>query len=210
MPMIKPKAKPAPGQPQLAANPAIIQLEQQAAANPDDLKMSFDLITAHIGAGNTNRAFQLLQGMVARKPNDFTTVASAAQAYAQLKRPQEASRLLETLLQQTNLDANSLTTIAHLLSEIGDVVRLEKSLTKLTAILPDSPEAWYDLAAIRAVMGSKNQEALKALSKAIHLSNARLTKDPNAGNLIKTAQGDNRFQTLKNQPGYAQALQGAL
>ena len=209
-PMVKPTPKPSTTPQQLPASPAIIQLEQQAAANPDDLKMAFDLITAHIGAGNTNRAFQLLQGMVARKPNDFTTVASAAQAYAQLKRPQEAARLLNTLLQQPTLDANALTTIAHLFSEIGDVVHLEITLSKLTTIIPESPEAWYDLAAIRAVMGTKNQEALKALSKAIQLSNARLAKDPNAGNLIKTAEGDNRFQALKKLPGYELAKAGKL
>ncbi|MCD6051041.1 MAG: hypothetical protein K0Q55_2444, partial [Verrucomicrobia bacterium] len=122
-----------------------------------------------------------------------------------------ASRLLGTLLQQTNMDAASLTTIAHLLSQIGDVRQLEMTLTKLTVSLPESPEAWYDLAAIRCVLGgAKHQEALKALSKAIQLSNARLAKDPNAGNLSKTVQTDNRFQVLKALPGYAQALQGTL
>lgn len=206
-------ATPAPiPQPAAGAKPQMNPLEdaeKKAAANPDDLQAAFNVVSASISMGNTNRAIQMLQQVVARKPNDFTTVASAAQAYMQLQRPQEAVRLLDTLLQQ-NLDANSLTTVAHLFSQLGDVVRLEATLAKLTTVLPDSPEAWYDLAAIRAVMGNKQPDALKALSKAIQLSNARLAKDPKAPNLINTAQGDNRFQVLKAQPGFALALQGAL
>ncbi len=200
----QPLTAPQPG----PANQNIAQLEQLAAAKPDDLQAEFNVIMAYMGTGNTNRAIQLLQALVARKPNDFTAVASAAQAYAQLQRPQEAGRLLGTLLQKTNLDAGSLTTVAHLLSQIGDVVRLEQSLTQLTVVLPDSPEAWYDLSAIRAVMGSKNSDALKALSKAVQLSNARIATDPKASNLVKTAQEDPRLQALRTQPGYMQALQG--
>lgn len=197
--------------PQVAPNAAAIaQLEQKLGANPDDLPTAFNLITAYISVGSTNRAFQLLDAMVKRKPGDFTTVASAAQAYMQLQRPGEAIRLLDSLLQQKNLDAGSLTSIAHMFSQMGQVAKLEETLTRLTVVVPDNPEAWYDLAAIRAVLGNKNPEALLALSKSIQLSNARVAKDPKANNLQKTAQSDNRFEKLRTQPGYQQALQGAL
>lgn len=211
MPQPNQAAKPPVAAPKAAPAPAgIVQMEQQVAANPDDLTAAFGLVSAHISAGNTNRAFQVLQTLVARKPKDFTTVASAAQAYAQLRNPQEASRLLQGLMLLTNLDAGALTTVAHLQSEIGDVVHLEQTLTRLTTIIPDSPEAWYDLAAIRAVMGTKNQEALIALSSAIKLSNARIAKDAKASNLLENAKTDPRMQQLRNQPGFMQALQGGL
>jgi Flp pilus assembly protein TadD len=202
---------PTSGVPQAPPNAAAIaQMEQKASANPDDLQAAFDLITAYIGVGNTNRAFQLLEALVKRKPNDYTTVASAAQAYIQLQRPNDAMRLLDSLLRLNTLDAGALTSLAHMYSQLGQVDKLEATLTRLTAIVPDNPEAWYDLAAIRAVLGSKNSEALRALSKAAQLSNARLAKDPKANNLQKAVQSDNRFDKLRTMPGYQQALQGTL
>jgi tetratricopeptide (TPR) repeat protein len=168
------------------------------------------LISAYASVGQTNRVFQLLESTAARKPNDFSTIASVAQAYMQLQRTNDAVNLLNRIAKLPNLDAGALTTLAHLYSQLGQVGRLEESLTRLTTVMPDSPEAWYDLAAIRSVLGNKQPEALKALSKAIQLSNARLTKDAKASNLQAMAQKDDRFLIIRKVPGYAQALQGAL
>jgi len=201
---------PAAGPKPMAPNASISQLEQHVAANPDDLQATFNLISAYASVGQTNRMFQLLEGVAARKPNDFTTIASVAQAYMQLQRTNDAVILLNRIAKQPNLDAGAITTLAHLYSQLGQVARLEEALTRLTSILPDSPEAWYDLAAIRTVLGNKQQDALKALSKAIQLSNGRLAKDPKANNLQSMAQKDERFAILRTLPGFAQALQGAL
>ncbi len=201
---------PAAGPKPMVPSASITQLEQHVAANPDDLQATFNLISAYAGAGQPARMFQLLEATAARKPNDFTTVASVAQAYLQLQRTNEAVAMLNRISVQTNLDAGALTTLAHMYSQLGQVGKLEESLTRLTATLPDSPEAWYDLAAIRAVLGNKQQEALKALSKAIQLSNARLLKDAKASNLQTMAQKDDQFVIIRKTPGFAQALQGAL
>lgn len=200
-------AAPTPAQAQ-APGMSIPQLEAQVKADPGNIQATFNLVTTYIGMGNTNRALQLLDQMVTSKPNDFMTVASAAQAQMQLQRPTVAVSLLNRLLQHTNLDANQLTTVAHLYSQLGQVTQLEIALTRLTTILKDNPEAWYDLAAIRAVAGNKNKDALQALSKAVQLSNARRAKDPGASNLQQMATSDGRFQALRADMNFSKALEG--
>lgn len=201
---------PAAGPKPISDTPSIQQLEQHVAANPDDLQATFNLISSYALVGQTNKVYQILESVVARgnATTNYTALASAAQAYIQLQHTNEALKVIALLMQKPKLDASTLTALAHMNSQLGQVAKLEECLTKLTGALPDNPEAWYDLAAIRAVMGGKQQEALKALSKSVQLSRARLAKDPKAGNMQEMAIKDERFLVLKNTPGFPQALQG--
>ena len=201
---------PAAGSQPVSPAPSIAQLEKHISENPDDLQATFNLISAYAGAGMDAKMYASLESVIARKPNDLTVLASAAQAYIQLRKTNEANKLLDAINSHTNLDPGALTALAHMHSQLGQVAKLEQALDKLTLVLPESPEAWYDLAAIRAVMGTKQDACLKALSKSIQLSNGRLSKDPKAGNLQKTAATDDRFQSLRKNPGFAQAMQGSF
>ena len=79
--------------------------------------------------------------------------------------------------------------------------RLESALEKLTKVMPSSPEAWYDLAVVRAGIG-KPTEGLAALRKCLELSAQRLQHDPKASNLLLTARSEPRFGPLRQMPEF--------
>ena len=72
----------------------------------------------------------------------------------------------------------------------------------MVAVAPiGSPEAWYNLAAARAMLG-KNPEAVAALSQAVVQSNERRKSDTNAPDLAAEARKTNAFPTLRSMPEF--------
>jgi tetratricopeptide (TPR) repeat protein len=90
---------------------------------------------------------------------------------------------------------------------LNNYPKLEAALEKLVKLAPESPEAWYDLAAMKSILG-KNQEALTTLGEALRLSRMRLQQDPKARSLLADLQTDQRFSPLRNLPEF-KALLGA-
>jgi hypothetical protein len=78
-------------------------------------------------------------------------------------------------------------------------------LQKLTKLQPESPEAWYDLAALEAALGKSN-EALGSLRQSSQFNARRLAQDPKASNLMLTAQKDGRFDQLRKYPEVQQLI----
>jgi hypothetical protein len=78
---------------------------------------------------------------------------------------------------------------------------LEASLEKLTKVAPDSPEAWYDLAAMRSILG-KSPEALQALRQSLKLSAERRARDSNGRDLLAELQHDPRFAAIRSLPEF--------
>ena len=67
----------------------------------------------------------------------------------------------------------------------------------LAVEMPDAgPEAWYDLAALKASLGNFS-EALAVLKQALDLSALRLKGDPKARDLLAAASKDPRFDRLR-------------
>jgi hypothetical protein len=87
----------------------------------------------------------------------------------------------------------------------GQMAALEQAMLKLSAKLPDSPETWYDLAGIQAVL-QKTNECLVSLGQAVNLSNSRRTTNAEAADLKTMAQRDLRFAKLKMMPGYVKMI----
>ena len=76
----------------------------------------------------------------------------------------------------------------------GHLASLEAALQKLVTLAPESvrPEAYYDLAALKAMLG-KNSEALDNLRIALDLNAKRLQGNPSASDLAVTNRSDPRF-----------------
>jgi len=79
--------------------------------------------------------------------------------------------------------------------------RIEEGLDRLAKLKTDSPEAMYDLAAIKGVLG-KSTESLAALKKSVELSDARLKKDPKAHNMRTEITKDERFKIISQMPEF--------
>jgi hypothetical protein len=67
--------------------------------------------------------------------------------------------------------------------------------------MPESPEAWYDLAVLKCGVG-KSPEALTSLRQALDLSAKRLKADPKARDLLASARKEERFSLLRQTPEF--------
>ena len=115
--------------------------------------------------------------------------------------------MLDQIASNPAADVQALLTVAKAYADIGQVGRLEPLLEKASKVDPDRPEVWYDLAALRTMMGKK-AEALPALGRAITLSTARRATNATAHDLRKEAEKDNRFDAIRQDADFQKVLKG--
>ena len=94
-------------------------------------------------------------------------------------------------------------TAAHEMMDLAR--RLETVLRKLVTMTPDSPEAWYDLAATQAALGRTN-EALQNLAKAMELNRLRLATNQGQPDLRKAVTTNAGFDALRASPEFQKLI----
>jgi tetratricopeptide (TPR) repeat protein len=146
---------------------------------------------------------QVLEQEVRKDPNNVQAAVQLASVYAQVQQTGRVEQLLEGALTNPGAQPNAVIHAAQLYNQLGDLPKLEAALEKLTKVSAESPEAWYDLAAMKANLG-KNQEALPALARCLQLSAQRLQRDPKARDLAKDARQEVRFTALRSLPEFQQ------
>jgi len=125
--------------------------------------------------------------------------------YVQTQQRDLAGARLDELVAHPQVDANSMLFAANMANQIGDLPRVEKALARLVQIAPDNPEAWFDLAGLRAMLNDPDQ-AVAALRESLARSAQRLAANPAAPNLFSNAQSDPRFNTLRQLPAFQQLM----
>jgi Flp pilus assembly protein TadD len=128
-----------------------------------------------------------------------------AEGYHALQKPELALQTLDQVANASNLDASTAFEVAQQFAAKGDYPRLEAILQRLVKLAPESPEAWFDLAAMKNILG-KPAEAFPALRQALKLSAARLTKNPKAKNLLTDLQTDPRFNSVRRSPEFQELM----
>jgi tetratricopeptide (TPR) repeat protein len=134
-------------------------------------------------------------------PSNVPVMMELARIYLQMQQTGRSIQMLDGVLNSPAADANSMIRAAQLAAALSSWPKLETALEKLVKISPDSPEAWFDLAAFKANL-RKDNEALPALERALQLSAKRKEKDPNARDLLNDARTDERFSNLRSLPGF--------
>ncbi len=129
-------------------------------------------------------------------PTNVQLGLTLASGLMQMQQTSAALATLDRVIAATNLDVNTLLATAQMYLQMGNMARLEPCLEKLTVIQPESPEGWYDLAAIKAALNKPN-EVLAPLTKAIELSTARRASDPKGRDLAAEARKDPRFAAFQ-------------
>ncbi len=140
-----------------------------------------------------------LQGMeqeVQRNPTNFNAALQLSTIFVQLQQTGRAAQVLDTILTNPAATPNVLAGAAQLFQSLNDWLKVEAALERLVKISPDSPEAWYDLAGLKANL-HKNSEAVPALAHALELNSARLKTNPAARDLMQNARSDPQFAALR-------------
>lgn len=176
--------------------------EERFRADPADADNAITLAQSYLQMQMPGNATNVLATMAAAlaprlqtNPADTRNATYLAAAYVQLRQPAEATRVLDSILTQTNLDTSLLLSVAQSYAQIGNAARLEEVLRQITQRMPDSPEGWYDYAAVAASIG-KAAEARSALETSLRLSDARRLRDPRAKDLRATAASDPRLAPI--------------
>jgi len=125
--------------------------------------------------------------------------------YVLTTRTNDAIAIMDELLADPNAPAETILTVASAYNDLNELERLENALVRLVEVLPDNPEAWFDLAATQAIMG-KHQLALQTLGRTMELSRARRENNPEAVDLARKARADVRLNALKAMPEFQRIL----
>jgi len=135
-------------------------------------------------------------------PGNADMAVSLSQAYRALQKNTQAVQTLDALISAPNPGPTALLVAAQEFAAMRNYEKLESALEKLVKTAPDSAEAWYDLAALKAQF-NKNQEALDALRHSFELSSKRRRTDPKAQDMIAAAKTDARFAAVRSLPEFA-------
>ena len=148
-----------------------------------------------------------LEQRFAANPTNLSNALNLFYAYFQTQQTNQAIKVLDQLTTQPSADVSTLVTVASAYAQLGHAEGLLNALLRLVKLMPDNPEAWYDLAGIQATLG-KAQDAIRSLTRALQLSNDRLSRQPEAKDLAAIAAKDTRFAGLRGLPEFQRLLSG--
>jgi tetratricopeptide (TPR) repeat protein/phage shock protein PspC (stress-responsive transcriptional regulator) len=141
-----------------------------------------------------------LEQAVEITPTNAEAVFDLASIYIEMNRTTEALRLFDQLIEQPDVDLNTVLSVANAYAQLQQGDRLATALHRLVRMTPDSPEAWYDLASTQAILG-RYEPALESLQRAIQLSDARLAADPRQPDLRQGATTNPSFAPIRDRLG---------
>ena len=173
--------------------------------NPADYSVGVELALLATQLGNGTAALELVTTLETqfgdKLPGSLRKTMDLATVYLNLGRTNQTIRILDHLLQNPESDTSTILSVADALNQLKDFGRLERSLVRLTELLPRSPEAWYDLAVVRSGLGQQ-ELALEALETALYFNTKRLQEDPQANNLQNLALTEPNFNSIKSKPEF--------
>ena len=171
-------------------------------------------IRAQNGGGSASQ-----QGMPADSPAPNAASSAALQlqqtfqAAASLIAAQQTNQaiaIVDTLLQTGSNDPNSMLAAAQLYNQMFQFPKAEQALSHYARLLGEQPEAWFDLAAMQAILNKKS-EAIASLKSALLFEVKRRGKaapgsPPSQHNLLDLAKSDQRFAPMRESPEFKAML----
>ena len=136
-----------------------------------------------------------------KNPTNFENILNLASVYYQLHQTGRVTELFDQLSANPHVTPSALGVVAQFYAQTENMPKLESTLERFVAVDPTEPEPWYDLAAIKVVLGKTN-ESLADLGTALDLSAKRLKQNPKARDLIVEVRKDHRFDPLRSLPAF--------
>lgn len=122
------------------------------------------------------------------------------------KQTNQAMAVVDALLINNSNDANAMVFAAQMYNQTYNIPKAEQALTRYATLMGESPEAWFDLAGMQALL-NKSNEAISSLKASLTYEASRKSKQaPGApaspNNLMELAKTDPRFATLRGTPAF--------
>jgi tetratricopeptide (TPR) repeat protein len=149
------------------------------------------------GSGTAQNIIDQIQVLKTANAMNLPALLAQATNYVSKGMTNEAVAIADGIMASTNLDLPTVVACAQIYVQSGDYIKLESVLARLVKAAPDSPEAWYDLAALRASL-NKPGLALDALERCVIVNNRRQKLNPNSRNLVPEIIKDPRFEAIRN------------
>lgn len=147
---------------------------------------------------------QQLQSEWQANPSNFQKALDLAGAYFSAGQQGLGVDVLDQVVRSPYATKDAIVAVAQYHVSSKNFLKLEEALKRLTEVDPESPEAWFDFAALESSLG-KTAEGVLALRKTFELSDARLKQTPTARNMREEVRKDDRFGPMRQTPEY-QAL----
>ena len=110
--------------------------------------------------------------------------------------------MLAQAVEQPSINTTNLLMAAQFFNQLGSQKQLESALVVLTRKMPDSPEGWYDLAAVQAAQRNRTEDSWASLAKALTLDKQRRATNVAADNIYDRVVKDPRFTDVRRLPGF--------
>jgi tetratricopeptide (TPR) repeat protein len=190
-----------------AALQALDRILNNSNAPAAVLRSLLPVYTTLSNAPKLQQTVDRLASQFRNNPGDFQAGVALAEGYRDLHQQQLALQTLDTIRNSAQPDPNTILQVAQQFAALGDYPRLEATLQKLVELVPQSAESWYDLAALKSILG-KSAESLQALRQALTLGAERRLHDPQARDLLAEVQQDPRFVAIRSLPEFKALVGG--
>jgi thioredoxin-like negative regulator of GroEL len=146
-----------------------------------------------------------LEAEVRDQPTNYQTALNLAATYIQMGHADRGYAVLDSIIERPDVNASAVHAVISAYMSMQQLPKLEAPLQKLCALLPNEPETWYDLAALRVSLG-RPTEAFPALSNCLAANTARLARNPKSKDIAATLRADERFNGIRNLPEYQRLM----
>ena len=139
--------------------------------------------------------------MVRTNPSNLQATFGLVTYYMQTHQTNRVIEVLDRTVSSPAVVPDALAASAQFYSDMLQWSKAETTLEKLVKIAPNSPEAWFNLANLKATL-TKNSEALVALSNSMRLNSDRLKVNPKEHDLSADARKSEYFSNLRQLPEF--------
>ena len=152
--------------------------------------------------GIAREALKQLEAKLAAEPGNFDLALDLATTHVQLGQAQRGVDVLAQAVEQPSINTTNLLMAAQFFNQLGSQKQLELALVVLTRKMPDSPEGWYDLAAVQAAQRDRTADSWATLAKALALDKQRRATNAAADNIYDRVAKDPRFTDVRRMPEF--------
>jgi tetratricopeptide (TPR) repeat protein len=151
------------------------------------------------------------ENQLKRSKNAAPASEQIKQAFAQIQedvkkgQTNAAEQILDQLLNYPGADPDILRNVANGYLGLRNFAKSEEAILRISQLLPDRSDSWYNLATVEAFRGEAPQ-ALVSLKKALDINAAEMAKDPKTANLRAHLFQDPYFAPLRQTPEFQAAF----